>query len=84
MNVVAAQLSDTWCAASGTTQLAVVATKADGSTATVTGTATYATSDAAVATVSSGGLVTRVAAGSAVVTVSYSGFSKAVPVTVTA
>lgn len=71
-------------AASGTTQLAVSAKKADGTTATVTGTATYASSDTEVATVSAGGLITRVAVGSAVVTVSYAGFSKEVPVTVTA
>jgi hypothetical protein len=44
---------------------------------------TYTSSDATKVTVSTGGLLTRVAAGSASITISYSGLTDQVPVTIT-
>jgi len=52
-------------------QFNAVATMADGSTQDVTSQATWSTSNAGVATVSSTGLVTGVAAGSATVAATY-------------
>ncbi len=57
-------------AAKGTQQLKITAT-IDTKTEDVTTTCTYKSSDAKVATISAGGLVTGVAAGSAKITVSY-------------
>jgi hypothetical protein len=58
-------------AAGGTQQLTVTATYSDASTTTVTTTAGYVSDDETVATVSTVGLITGVAAGSATITVSY-------------
>lgn len=68
----------------GTQQLVVSANLSDGSTQVVTSQASYQSSDAAVATVSAGGLVTGVAAGDAVVTATYQGVSTTVAVEVSA
>ena len=54
-----------------TQQLTITATYDDASTADVTGTSTYVSDDETVATVSTGGLITAVGAGSATVSVSY-------------
>jgi len=70
-----------------TQQLTVTATYSDASTADVTAEASYESSDTSVATVSTGGLITGVAEGSATVTVSYTEDeitkTTTVPVTVT-
>lgn len=58
-------------AAAATQQLVVTATWSDSSTSTVTSLASYVSSDAAKATVSSGGLITAVATGSATITATY-------------
>jgi uncharacterized protein YjdB len=68
----------------GTQALTVTATYDAGSPVPVTTTATYATSAASVATVSPTGVVTAVVAGSATITVTYSGKTTTVPVTVNA
>lgn len=65
-----------------TQQLTVTAIMSDGSTRDVTASAGYVSSDASVATVSPGGLITGVAQGTAVVTVSYQGKTASVPVEV--
>ena len=58
-----------------TSQLAITATFDGGPSAVVTSAATYSSSDATVATVSSGGLITGVKSGSANVTASYTAAS---------
>ena len=68
---IAASPSKISLAVSGTQQLAVTTTDTKGKTASVTTTSTYKSSDVKVATVSTGGLVTGVAAGSVNITVSY-------------
>lgn len=66
--VLAVKITGTATAAVGaTSQLVATATKKDVSTAVVTSTATWSSSNTAKATVSSGGLVTGVAAGTAVI-----------------
>lgn len=70
-------------AAGQTTQLTVVATYPDSSTATVTSRAIYTTSDATKATVSAAGLVTFVAAGTATITATFEGKTASCAVTVT-
>jgi uncharacterized protein YjdB len=64
--------------------LTVTATYDAGPTANVTGTATYATSDALVATVSPAGVVTAVAVGTATITASLGGQTATSAVTVSA
>ncbi|OLT27743.1 hypothetical protein BJF83_17300 [Nocardiopsis sp. CNR-923] len=70
-------------AVSGTEQLAAEATYDDASTADVTLSAMWGTSDEQIATVSSSGLVTAVATGSATVTAVYQGHTDTCDVTVT-
>ncbi|MFE3461372.1 Ig-like domain-containing protein [Nocardiopsis aegyptia] len=70
-------------AAAGTEQLAAEALHDDASTSDVTLAAAWGTSDEEVATVSSSGLVTAVAAGSAVITAMYQGHTDTCDVTVT-
>jgi len=65
-----------------TLQLTVTANYYDGSTETVTNSATYSSSNTTIATVSSSGLITAKKHGSAVITVSYAGFSKNILVTI--
>lgn len=69
----------------GTQQLTVTATYSDASEADVTADATYVSDNETVATVSTGGLITGVAEGSAAVTVSYTegGITKTDTVSVT-
>lgn len=57
--------------ASATQQLTVIANQADGGVQDVTRTATYTSSDPAVATVDSNGVVTAVGGGTATITASY-------------
>lgn len=64
-----------------TQQLTVVATYSDNSTATVTSSSTYGSSDPS-ATVSVGGLITGVSSGTATITVTYEGATDTVDVTV--
>ena len=59
--------------AGSTSQLSATASLAGGAAQTVTGTATWQSSNAAVATVSAGGLVTAVSAGTARITATYQG-----------
>lgn len=68
--------------AGGSQQLTVTAHYSDGTTADVTGQASYQTNDQSVASVSSDGMVAGIAPGSATVTVSYEGKTASVPVTV--
>jgi hypothetical protein len=56
-----------------TVQLTAIATFSDGSTQTVTTTATWQSSNTSVATVTSGGLVTAVTSGTVTLTASYQG-----------
>lgn len=72
------------CAASATSQLTATATVAALTTSNVSATAVWTTSDATKATVSAAGLVTGVAAGTASITATYSGFSVTKTFTVTA
>lgn len=65
-------------------QLTVTANMSDGSTQNVTGSATYQSSDAAKATVSSAGLITGQSQGSTTITVTYQGQTTTVPVTIQA
>jgi len=65
-------------------QVAVSAAYSNGTTADVTGTATYQSSNRNVAAVSDGGLITAIGAGSAVITVSYGGKTAETAVTVAA
>lgn len=66
--VIGVKITGTATAAAGaTSQLVATATKKDLSTAVVTSTATWSSSNTAKATVSSGGLVTGVAAGTCVI-----------------
>lgn len=67
-----------------TVQLTATGTYPDTSTRDVTADSDWSTSDAAIATVSAGGLVTGVAAGSATITAMYSDLSDTASVTVTA
>ncbi|APU20950.1 Ig-like domain-containing protein [Actinoalloteichus sp. GBA129-24] len=67
-----------------TQQLAATLNMSDGSTQTVTSTATWTSSDDEVATVSTGGLVTAVAEGAATITAAHSGQSGTCAVTVPA
>lgn len=69
-------------APASTQQLVVTQTRMDNTTAVVTGTASYVSSDVTKATVSAAGLVTRVATGSAVITVGFGGKFTTVPVTI--
>jgi hypothetical protein len=69
-------------AALATQQLQAIAVYQDRSTGLVTPNATYASSDDTKATVSSGGLVTAVASGSATITVTYEGVTGTCRVTV--
>lgn len=67
-----------------TQQLAVTATRDDGSTDDVSATATYSSSDETKATVDATGLVTAVAAGNATITATYKTKTATCDVTVTA
>lgn len=69
---------------SGTTQQLVATAAKQVGTAVVTGSTTWTSSNPAVATVSSGGLVTPVAPGSAVITGTYQGVSDSVTANVQA
>lgn len=71
-------------AVGGSQQLNATATYNDGSTGSVTSAVTWASSSASIATVSAGGMVTGVAAGSATVMASLSGVNGTAPITVTA
>ncbi|USB33946.1 pullulanase [Paenibacillus sp. YPG26] len=66
----------------GTHQTTVVAKYDDGSKASVTGTATYVSSNPEVATVNDKGLVKAIGLGTATITISYGGKSKTVTVSV--
>ncbi len=77
-----APTSVTLTSAGATQQLAVRATFSDNSAQDVTSTASYMDSNSGSATVSSSGLVTAVAIGSANITASYSGFSAVAAITV--
>lgn len=68
--------------AGGSQQLTVTAHYSDGTTADVTGQASYQSTDPAVASVTSDGVIAGIAPGSAAVTVSYEGKTASVPVTV--
>lgn len=63
--------------------LTATATMSSGDTADVTALATWTSSDNEVATVSTSGVVTAVAVGTATVTASYQGLTSACAVTVT-
>ncbi len=65
-----------------TKQLAVTAIFSDGTSETVTSSASYSSSNTTVATVSTGGLVTGKAIGTATITVTYSGKTATVTVNV--
>jgi hypothetical protein len=65
-----------------TAQLSVTAQFDDGTSETVTSSASYSSSNTTVATVSTGGLVTGKAIGTATITVTYSGKTATVPVSV--
>ena len=71
-------------AVSQTSQLTATATLSGGTTENVTSTATWRSSNTAVATVSSGGLVTAVAAGTATITATALGKSGTLPISITA
>ncbi len=64
-------------------QLTAIATLSDGTTQNVTSATTWQSSSATVATVSTGGLVTAVAAGTATITATYQGKSATLGITVT-
>jgi hypothetical protein len=84
-NSITVTPSSTTKAAGGTQQISLTGTYADGVTESVSasdGRVTYSTSDATKATVSSTGLITAVATGSATITVSYQGRTGTVAVTV--
>jgi len=66
-----------------TTQFTATATLSNGSTQNVTSTAAWSSSNPAVATVTSGGAVTGVSVGDAVITATYSGISGNAPVSLT-
>lgn len=66
-----------------TQQLTVTANYASGATEDVTASASYSSSNDAVATVSTGGLITAVGEGSATITASFGGSSGTCSVTVT-
>ncbi len=68
----------------GTGQIVVTANMSDSTTSTVTSSATFSSSASGVATVSTGGLVTAVAAGTATITATYQTKTATVAVTVTA
>lgn len=70
-------------AAASTSQFTATLTRADASTEDVSAKALWSTSDATKATVSSSGLVTRVATGSATITANYAGRSNTRSVTIT-
>lgn len=65
----------------GTQQLTVTATREQGGTSVITRQATYQSSNPAVATVSSAGVVTAVAAGNATITASYTPTGATTPLT---
>ncbi len=67
---------------SETSQLAATASLSDGSTLTITTTATWTSSNTAVATVNSGGLVTALTNGTTVITVTYQGKTQTAALTV--
>jgi uncharacterized protein YjdB len=71
-------------ARNATQQLTITASYTKGASKTVTATSTYKSSSATIATVSTGGLVKGIAAGSATITVSYTegGVNKTVTVPV--
>ena len=71
-------------AAGVTQQFSAMATYSNGTTADVTSLATWTSSTASVASISSGGMATAVAAGSSTITASLSGVSSAAALTVTA
>jgi|SRR6476661_5226701 len=64
-------------------QFTAVATYSDGSTKDVTSTATWATSDATIATVTATGLVTGVGDGTAAISATYLTMSSSDPVQIT-
>lgn len=64
-------------------QLTVTLTRASGATENVTASASYVSATPAVATVSTGGLITAVGAGTSTVTASHLGVSGTCAVTVT-
>lgn len=64
-----------------TAQLTATATLSDGTTQNVTALATWASSNTAIATVSSGGLVTAVTSGSVTITATYQGKSSTATIT---
>ncbi|MDZ7729936.1 MAG: Ig-like domain-containing protein [Natrialbaceae archaeon] len=68
-------LANSSIADDGTTQATVTATMSDNSTMDVTGSATYSSDDASVATVDSSGLVSGVSPGMANITADYNGES---------
>lgn len=59
----------------GTVQYTATLTRTTGQTANISSIATWTTSNPAIATVNSAGLVTRVAAGTATITATYAGIS---------
>lgn len=69
--------------ATSTSQLTATLTRADTTTSNVTAQAAWSTSDATKATVSAGGLVTRVATGTAIITANYAGRSNTFTITIT-
>ncbi len=71
-------------ASGATQQLKITAAFNDGSMQDVTGSATYASSSTAVATVNAAGLVTAVSTGAATITASYQGQTATAQITVTA
>lgn len=66
----------------GTQQLTITATMRDGSTRDVTSTSSYVSATPGKATVSATGLVTGVASGTSVITVTYQGVKATATVTV--
>jgi len=82
---IAASPSEVSLGVGGTESLSITATYSDASTADVTVEASYESSDTSAATVSTGGLITAVAEGSATVTVSYTedGITETAAVSVT-
>lgn len=65
-------------------QLTAIATYSDGTTANVTNSVAYTSSNPAVATVDANGQITAIAAGSAVITATYQGKTATINITITA
>lgn len=79
---LAAAPADVALAVAGTQQITATMTYDDGTTQDVTSSAAFSSSDATIASVSAGGLITAEALGSATIAVSESGQSATVSVTV--